>query len=259
MRLLLVLALFLSSGGVLPAKPTLNKPAVEQGATRPNDKPGGGKQEIVFWRKALADPTAVFTLALAVFTGGLFVYTVKLWGETKNSAERQQRAYVGIHPSISRPEHDFRMMVAIADATNHGQTTAYHVLTAERLEYKPIQFRPPDDLPVKPSTGVLSPTGFFQLLPDPVRLTTEEITALRTNQESRLYFYGVVIYEDAFRKRWRQRFCFYIDWTRADGKMGIEYCDSWNDEVCIGGQSNAVENLHRTEAEALAAAIKEVS
>ena len=58
-------------------------------------------EERQFWPRTFCDPTANFTLWLAGLTGILAVFTVGLWfvtlgifRDSKQSAERQQRAYV---------------------------------------------------------------------------------------------------------------------------------------------------------------------
>lgn len=157
----------------------------------------------------------------------------------RESGERQLRAYIGVRPTLELSDASTMgrtVYVAKAYLTNRGQTPAYNMLEAVRFEVLGSTLPASLDLQPERSVGILTPGAETELLPPLLALDSSVRNKLSAvDPTDRLYLYGFVVYEDAFKKRWRQRFCYYMDWSRGDGRVGIMTTPDGNDEVCIGG------------------------
>ena len=181
---------------------------------------------------------AAGTVALAVITSFLALFTFKLWGSTsklvqdaRETSERQLRAYVWT-------ETDFNGGISaqlgkiITTFKNTGQTPAYevHVWTETKIL--------DDPLPVgfvfenSPATingprYVINPGSIHTLnsTPDIPHLEDMKNSVIQGNKK--LYHWGEVRYTDAFNITRRSRFRIYCSGAALVG-MWV-YCDEGND------------------------------
>lgn len=216
---------------------------------------------------------ALFTLGLVAVTGILSYYTYQLWHDAKESAskqaeltnraveeatrsadaavntatimgqtaERQLRAYLSVIPHIVKHtvqgmQHEF---VFQAEITNRGQTPAYRLVVGGDAKVLPVPFPEDTVCDRTPSVAYLAPTQHKILMPDAVtRIPVADVSRLTTGKAERLYFYGEVLYQDAFRKRWHQRFSYSIMFDAPNGNFFLADTGSnlWGSERSVGGQ-----------------------
>jgi hypothetical protein len=201
--LLIVLAIALTSIAfgvwatlaVLPLRHTM--PADE---TSPSQ--GGSKSE---------DSITTYTFWLTGFTGGLVFATVMLciatgWLvlEGKRSSDRQLRAYLSATPKLAMNwmNPGFNIGISI-NLHNHGQTPASHIRYGWGLGSLqaplPVGFRfPPISVQID-NNQTLFPRETLPFRIFAERPTAAQIAAVETNTE-RFYVWGVITYEDAFRR-----------------------------------------------------------
>jgi hypothetical protein len=135
--------------------------------------------------------------------------------------QQQMRAYVSLRyqGTIHQDDTtDYKFEVGMIIA-NTGHTPAHGVRYVAKLEVLPLPL--PDDfafdlpdIPVN-SAGVLGPQQIFSVrTPIDRMLTNDEITAVKTGQEERLYIYGSVTYKDAFGELHYTNFSQRLEWLR---------------------------------------------
>lgn len=146
---------------------------------------------------------------LVLFTGGLAIYTARLWGATgklvrgaEATAERQLRAYVlvsgGAVTDIENPA-ERKVQISIR---NFGQTPAHGVRYWIGVGVREFPLRsklaePPDSFPL--GSDVLGP-GLPSVMVVPVpTLSDWEETALQCG-DGAIYAYGRITYRDVFDK-----------------------------------------------------------
>jgi len=184
------------------------------------------------------------TIALALFTLVLAIYTWKLWGttkrvaqEAKNSSERQLRAYVEAPTGnpLLREWLNGILPVVQVNFRNVGETPAYDMTSALRLEVLDFPytgtFGPPEQTRggpavVNPGQGRFISCATDQPVSNAVRQDIER-TAVEAGSKA-LYLWGWVHFLDAFGKRQSVNFrlCFRGQFVRAAPWI---YCDEGND------------------------------
>jgi len=158
----------------------------------------------------------------------------------RDSEERQFRAYIGIVPRVVEVDEtmDEEMFLTFsATVSNSGQTPAYHLRAKAEAKVLPATFPLDTQVNLEPSVGLLARGADLKLSTDePCHIDAEDAPVLKRSTDERLYFYGIVTYEDAFRKQWRQRFCYFADWDPVRDGLFLTVAAVWNDEKSIGGQ-----------------------
>lgn len=152
---------------------------------------------------------------------------------TKDTRERQLRAYLSIKPEIvnHQKEAAARAFTFRANLVNKGQTPAYHLRTSEAARV--MGARLPEDMPhaLTKSADYFSPGADIELtVEEPVRVPLGDLEGNPMGTANRLYFFGAVEYEDAFHKGWRLRYCYYVRWDSRSGTPTLLTADRWNDE-----------------------------
>lgn len=162
------------------------------------------------------------------------------------SSERQLRGYVEIRPDLvetKRINAEQILFRFLARVVNRGQTPAYHMRTAAHVAELPVPFPlHPPGLNEEESSGYFAPRAEFVITPDPHILNVSELPAVREGKARRLYFYGYILYEDAFRKRWRQRFAVFVRFDGPNDKVNLDIVEGWNHEASVGGQETPIED-----------------
>jgi hypothetical protein len=159
---------------------------------------------------------AVGTVALAIVTAALAVFTFKLWKSTGNlvrgaeeNAEKQLRAYVSAKTHTPQLSPGAPRSFVQLTIINHGQTPARNAQVAAAVEFLPYPL---------PANHVLNP-GEFQTQSATIHpgaeavagasglgLTHEQIYNVNRGQSPRLYVFGVIRYVDVFGKTRETRF-----------------------------------------------------
>jgi hypothetical protein len=157
------------------------------------------------------------TIALAIFTAGLFGYTAvlarataQLAREANENSRRQLRAYVAVgHPKFGEK---FPTTVTIS-ATNGGQTPAYRFsMHLNRYWLPPGQQIPKDftysdyhDKNDSARSVAVITAGGMETFTFPISL--EQLAQVQKG-ELLLFFYGHADYEDIFKIKRRTLFCY---------------------------------------------------
>lgn len=150
---------------------------------------------------------------------------------TKEMAERakivselQTRAYLsvtylGMVPQNPKTGYRFEARMALV---NNGNTPAYNVHFRAAADVLPFplpddfSFPLPEEAP-NASAGMLAPRlNFITSAVAPKVYSDSEVNEIKTGQSRRLYFWGVVTYEDAFGITRDVKFGEYVVWM-ADG------------------------------------------
>lgn len=154
--------------------------------------------------------TAAFTAVLAAFTILLAFYTRRLALIASETAERQLRAYV----QVEIEKIDFGPTVEVVLlAKNVGQTPAYGTTVHSWVDLRPF--------PHPPGGSFTGPSGAAPESKSIINggqstrnktgssrpLTDKEAAAVADGTSLRLYIYGDVTYEDAFKKPRHTNFC----------------------------------------------------
>ncbi|HUJ79476.1 MAG TPA: hypothetical protein VLY45_04080 [Nitrospiria bacterium] len=99
------------------------------------------------------------TVALAVITFFLALYTARLWSATKESSQRQLRAYLSVVPQIDHVQFG-QMPIARVLIENCGQTPAYQLTQVSGLAWgTTFDTLPPPVGPSGVSMAPLAPRG----------------------------------------------------------------------------------------------------
>lgn len=144
------------------------------------------------------------TGVLAAFTFGLMIYTAKLWGatkhalrETKETAERQLRAYLSINIAriTQQNRSEFR---TITEIKNFGQTPAYNVRVWSILgAFDPSEPRNFIKAEAIETYSMLGPGGNFDLKAALRDQSPEQVQHI-IGGTRQVYLWGEIRYHDAF-------------------------------------------------------------
>jgi hypothetical protein len=154
--------------------------------------------------------TAFSTIIIAGFTICLAFATVFLYFATKNlvdgaddTAQRQLRAYIGLHgmeTTVYPFEKGGYAFIAHAELRNYGQTPAYDLTVKSNVKIDTLENVPFDDLPGL-ERGVPSiafrDVGFHVNVGWPI---SEEDKIALYERKKVFFFWGKVDYRDAFNK-----------------------------------------------------------
>ncbi len=148
---------------------------------------------------------AVFTVILAIATGLLWWSTRALVLESRDTAQRQLRAYIGpfsMEMQVYPYEKGGFVAMAHTELRNFGQTPAYDLRTSSWCRFDDPNALPFDQVqepPVWPKAGIAFP-GAGLHISVPCFLSEQEVQELR-DRKKLVFFWGTVKYEDAFRKK----------------------------------------------------------
>lgn len=196
-----------------------------------------------FWEKVTSDPIALFTLALAFSTVGLWSATIGLYraGERQFGLAREE--FISSHRAQLRLKHIWLAsqdgqkfvgnlpsaapLTVRLDIVNFGNTTAFVTI----VNFVTIILRPGERLPQRPpynEPGVPqfrigpTPLGSGFILTHPVSdgriLSFQDIQNIR-NGHSVLYFVGTIEYLDASGRGRQTGFCRHLEFSRYPAQM----------------------------------------
>jgi hypothetical protein len=180
-----------------------------------------------WWLVYITGVLSLITGFLAWFTSNLWKATKKSIDDSRETAERQLRAYVFV-AGVEITNVGTNDIQAVITIRNTGKTPAYKVTISTKARAFNIQ----DDI-VLEDTPVGSDSSRFVFGPDglgqrniPLRdifTCSEAITTIREGGGI-LYIYGKILYEDAFKKNQSTQFNFNIGGTNGwpnDNKMFV--------------------------------------
>jgi hypothetical protein len=198
------------------------------------DNRSGEAPEVTFIWLKLGEGLLVFV------TVWLVLVTKALVDGAKETAERQLRAYIVVRgKNLDEQGLDGPMMVQHLRFLNMGQTPAYRMKVVSRTDIL--------DHPVKgdfnftlvsgdnPSIIMVGPREKTIHLSRAERLySIPELMKIRSEDSGvRLYTYGRIEYEDAFRVGRHTNFCFFSEWgpTKNDGTyiVSLQTSQHYND------------------------------
>jgi len=214
----------------------------KQQQTEQSAKPSGPntKHGESFWQRATEDPTAFFTLWIAIFTFVLAVSTIGLWTVTWLAGRRQvkdtkilQRAYVTVEPLGIVKLVEGKRVIGHVGIKNAGNLPAENV--GWFIGFKKSGNAKETDFPLKDPQGkiviapkVTAPRGSGD------SLAIKDLSAAAENkprpdraQEKALFLYvwGIVRYDDGFTKGRETKFCHRYNWKirEDDGAISERY------------------------------------
>ena len=217
----------------IPAPP-VNVLVSNSANSHPQDEKQSTKHEPTSFAEWLI---AVATMVFAGVTWGLVHYTKKLWRstsevvlETRQSSERQLRAYVFAgHDSPMFLTKGRALSVEIA-IKNFGQTPANEVMTYAFIGVLPYPLTAPIDPPdyTNASKSPMAPSQVIKQFPTlPAPLDNPQLNAILARQAA-VYVWGAIVYADIFNIPRRTRFCLYS--TGEDiGNGELAYYPDGND------------------------------
>jgi len=178
------------------------------------------------------------TVALALFTLGLMIYTAKLWGATKKLMEgardatiQQLRAYISIETAEITGIGAGQTPVATLVIKNCGQTPAYALTQMGGIALgTSFDTLPPPTGPTEMTNASLSP-GASNTCPHqaPIILDAALSTALQTGSLT-LWVYGEIRYRDAFNMSRFKRYRYMIGGHVATRGKELAICEEGNEE-----------------------------
>ncbi len=207
------------------------------------------------WRNIFKDPTSVFTGTLALFTVFLVLVGIRQVWISRNTEIRQLRAYVFVTrldigniggppptiagggpipggPWIYKPDSG---PIVTMTFKNSGQTPAYNMTCHSNLrlgEYPPVpalfKFK---ETPSPTSKTPIPPGGIAQqAINKKLPISPEGVQKLNAGVAA-IYFYGAIVYIDAFGKQRRTNFRhFYNNSAEMAGIEGaMTACDEGNE------------------------------
>jgi hypothetical protein len=145
------------------------------------------------------------TIALALITGALAVYTAKLWSATRRlagsgeaAAQRQLRAYVGVSEVVREDQMEGRAPRVNITIRNFGATPAYKLAVAANAQ---IAFAMDQVSVVTSSSKTMGhlPPGLEFKIPRPAVLSIGTAPGSEVDTSySRIFVYGCIEYVDTF-------------------------------------------------------------
>lgn len=149
--------------------------------------------------------TAISTAVIAAFTVALFIATFLLWHGAEVTAERQLRAYIGIHAmevTVSPFERGGFAFIAHAELRNFGQTPAYEVVVQSNAA---IDL--PGAMPFNDVQGLAKSAGSAIAFRDAGmhvsqgwQISEADAVAIRDRKKN-VFLWGTAKYRDTFGKK----------------------------------------------------------
>ena len=164
---------------------------------------------------------ALFTIVLAIATAFLYCATRNLVFNARDTAERQLRAYVFPVPSTIDYNAITKKVSIWFKIKNVGQTPAYNFVYLSKVEVFPYPLFDnnifasfPEDIYsalIDKSHAIIFPSADLdgcQICETPLELS--DVQSFINNPDRRFYLYGMINYEDIFKKVRTTKFCI---WT----------------------------------------------
>jgi hypothetical protein len=148
--------------------------------------------------------TAMSTAVIAAFTVALFIATFLLWHGAEVTAERQLRAYIGIHAmevTVAPFAGGGFAFIARAELRNFGQTPAYEVVVQSNAAVDLPEARPFGGIqgPAKSAGSAIAFKDAGMHVSQGWQISEADANAIRDRTKS-VFLWGTVKYRDAFRK-----------------------------------------------------------
>lgn len=193
------------------------------------------------------------TWLLALFTGGLFAYTARLWSATSDlvrttadNSEKELRAYVGVDEMEDSEERSVEYfprgqssgaIVVNAYAKNFGKTPAVKLRCAMALKYLDREPTKDDFLAIpytSPSTIGAGHKTTLRIEERPFDWESYRVVLVNLGSTHKLpkflYAFGTVAYLDIFGKLHWTRFCFRVYYKNGESKPPAwDICGPYND------------------------------
>ncbi|NEU13829.1 hypothetical protein G3T14_17095 [Methylobacterium sp. BTF04] len=238
-----------------PVQPSVLPPSAEGKSQAKAEN--GSEEGTEFWPPFAGLKLKITDTILVVFTAGLFFATYALWLATRalvrgsdKTAARQLRPYVVLKPFVHKPEVNF-----ITDRVqswsfrcvwhNVGSTPTKHMITRVGLLRKyssqPLDFEADvaDKVPGSPGRLFLGPGN--EAASEKFAVSADEMVLVLLD-ETQIYLWGCVDYNDTFHKTPRHRTEFLAkivvvgDPQLKDCEIGYQLCGPFNgiDDECYG-------------------------
>jgi hypothetical protein len=157
-----------------------------------------------FWDWTTHDPVAFYTFIVGAFTGVLAISTIGLWiatiltlRQSRDTAERQLRAYVFMQGAQVMIMNNNTAILATIAVKNFGQTPAYRVRSWAKVAVCAIDVQPSDDIaPPIVAESVMGPGAEFHMQPA-INATALQLQDTK-NGTNKICVWGKLEYVDAF-------------------------------------------------------------
>jgi hypothetical protein len=178
------------------------------------------KNEFFAWCEQNSTLINLFSaVVVALFTGVLTLFTIKLWQSGEKHSERELRAYVGISGACIRNLWQNEVVEGVLTIKNYGHTPAYDVRTSigiglRNFPLKDTESLTPELIPTSASISPDQPVEMRITLPAPINAT--QYRSLLEGKQA-IYLFCETRYRDVFRQTERMtRYCAYY---RGDGTI----------------------------------------
>ena len=154
---------------------------------------------------------AIFTVVLGLATVFLYSATRDLVENADQTAQRQLRAYVFVKDAFVRNIDGPDRFAVHTYLKNFGQTPAYRYSVKGAAKYTPF---PNTDFSRDPKgdqrvlQSILAPGGESAFVVDLPLTMTDEIKAALKSGQTAIYSFGIIEYDDAFKKHHTANFRF---------------------------------------------------
>lgn len=206
---------FLLSWSVQTQQVAHQPPSSEIKAEYPKYEPNEyGPAEGYWWPQIAARDTyaqwlmALFSIVATIASIWAVLYIKWTFDETRESNERQQRAYISVKRGGIWRLTDDTQVIGLADIVNEGETPAldvdiYVLLTRTPRQTETVEAFRFDLLARRTSDLAIQPRAEMTQGSDPNEATTEGLN----DAKGFLFVYGVVHYTDVFGAKHFTRFC----------------------------------------------------
>lgn len=205
-----------ASGVVTSPSPNLNATA-SQPCERCQDNRADG------WQTVLNDPTSVFTGIIALFTIGIFGAALREVSYTRDSSQRELRAYVFVTTKVPIITNNKTVCEFILE--NAGKTPAYAVKDSSAIWVdtweSPTVWKVPE---LSQESACIGPKDKISVTLE-IEISDSDLDAIR-NEKMAIWAIIELAYTDTFGKEWRTTVKSYMTGTdlqeSADRRMTIK-------------------------------------
>src|SRR5262245_23914227 len=177
---------------------------------------------------------AIFTGLLALFTLLLAVFTCRLWLTTKNDTRILQRAYIAVEPGGIHVMESGSDLIGHVGMKNSGKLPARNVRWfigikhsgsgEEPLDFFPLLEREKGSIVIAPDTTATRGSALGVQVKTLNEFCGESNgTARAKERPTFLYVWGVVNYDDGFKKGRKTEFCHRYNWINRGKNHPIGY------------------------------------
>jgi hypothetical protein len=183
-----------------PSPSSVAEESAKEGSDKKQNE-GAGETPFLDWCRKYESAINLFcAISVAIFSGILTIFTVKLWQSGKAHSERELRAYLFVERAYVKPPIANDYLEAVINLRNGGQTPAYDVTTrfAIWIDDCPSRRFPVGDW--TPSTISIGPGCPMDFQPGSAELLSESDRAKIEVGELAAYIAEEICYKDIFDK-----------------------------------------------------------